>query len=224
MKLFRAVIEANDDPKKIGRVKVRIFGLHTENNENSSESFNFIKTSDLPWAEIMGGTSFGLISGVGLSSVLRQGTWVWVVLHDDNPNKPVIIGTIIGENTTDPASQYSAGSGFCDPDGEYPKSDRLNRSDMNPALDSKYLTLSVLETPSGHLIEIDDTVGEESIKVTHKSGTYINIDNEGNVTWDVVGNVNWDVAGDLNMNITGTSAITSGGNMELAAPRIDLNK
>ena len=29
MKLYRGVVEENVDPEKIGRVKVRIYGLHT---------------------------------------------------------------------------------------------------------------------------------------------------------------------------------------------------
>jgi len=266
MKMYRGVVENNNDPKKLGRAQVRIFGLHTENNENSSEVFNFIKTSELPWAEIMGGTAFGLISGVGVSSVLRNGTWVWVILQDDDPNLPIVIGTIIGENTENSSGKYLSGSGFCDPDGIFPKSDRLNRTDMHPNLDSKYLTLSTLETPSGHLIELDDTLTEEKIKITHKigtsieitndlikafhvlgsnieinndsikaihklgsnieinndiikithkSGSYVNIDASGNITWQSVGN--------LVMNINGTTTINSSGNMDLNAPRIDLN-
>lgn len=215
MKLYRAVVEDNNDPNKLGRVRVRIFGIHTVKNENSDELFNFIKTSDLPWAEIMGGNAFGLISGVGVSSVLRNGTWVWVVLYEDNPNAPVVIGTIIGKNVNDPAGQYSNGDGFCDPNGTYPKNDRLNRTDMHPTLDNKYLTLATLETEAGHLIELDDTVGDERIKVTHKSGSYVLIDKDGNMNVNVVGNLHYDV--------TGTITINSGGNYKVVAPRIDLN-
>lgn len=221
MKLFRAVVEDNNDPKKIGRVRVRVFGLHTENNENSTEEFNNIKTSDLPWAEIMGGTAFGLISGVGVSSVLRKGTWVWVIMYNDNPNKPVVIGTIIGENTT--PNVYADGVGFTDPDAVYPKSDRLNRSDMHPNLDSKYLDLSVLETASGHLIELDDTVGAENIKVTHKTGSYINIDFEGNMTIFSIKDIDLNASGG-NVNITAIDTnINSSGNVDIDGARIDLN-
>ena len=129
MKLFRAVVEDNNDPLKIGRVKVRIFGLHTQNNENSAEKFNTIKTADLPWAEVMGGTDFGLISGIGLSTVIKQGTWVWVTLNQNDPNKPIIIGTIIG--TTKTRKKYSEGEGFNDKDDVNPPDARLDESDMN---------------------------------------------------------------------------------------------
>jgi len=129
MKLYRAVVEDNLDPLEIGRVRVRIFGLHTANNENSKIKFNFISSSELPWAEVMGGTEFGLVGGIGLSSVLLQGTWVWCTLEENNPNKPVIIGTITGISKTRP--KYSAGEGFNDKDEINPFIAREEESDIN---------------------------------------------------------------------------------------------
>jgi hypothetical protein len=201
MKMFRAVVEYNNDGEKLGRVKVRIHGLHTKNNENSSE-FSAVKTTDLPWAEVMGGNQFGLISGVGVSSVLRQGTWVWVILENDNPNKPIVIGTIIGKSTV--KTEYSSGEGFNDPDGIYPKDDRLGSSDINPLTQNKYLTLAVLETESGHIIELDDTVGDERVKVTHKIGSFITMEPDGSIK---VSNSNEN--GSITINEDGTMSVTS---------------
>jgi uncharacterized protein involved in type VI secretion and phage assembly len=228
MKLHRAVVEDNNDPEKIGRVKVRIYGMHTEKNENSGE-FSSISTSDLPWAEVMGGNQFGLISGVGTSSVLRKGTWVWIVLEDENPNKPVVIGTLIGKN--DGKTDYASGDGFCDPDKVYPKDDRANRSDMNPLLDSKYQTLATLETESGHIIELDDTPNDERIKVTHKTGSYIFIDKDGNmfingvanIQYDIAGNATWNIGGNQTTNVQGETAHTTNGDTTVSAANIYLN-
>ena len=61
--LHRGVVEDNADPLKIGRVRVRIFGIHSEKNEKAGSKFEFVKTSELPWAEVMGGTGFGLRRG-----------------------------------------------------------------------------------------------------------------------------------------------------------------
>ena len=203
MKLYRGVVEENVDPEKIGRVKVRIYGLHTEN----VTGFNSVLTKDLPWAQVMGGNQFGLIGGVGISSVLRQGTWVWVILEEENPNKPIVIGTVLGKNNN------PSGDSFVDPDGNHPS--RTDRSDLHPLLDDKYPTIATLETESGHLIELDDTSGDERIKVTHRTGTYVQIDKDGNMNVNVVGNLQYDVAG--------TTTINSGGNYTVVAPRIDLN-
>lgn len=235
MKLYRAVVENNIDESKLGRVQVRIFELHTKSNENSGE-FSAISTSHLPWAEVMGGTSFGLVSGVGLSNILRNGTWVWVILENDNPNKPIIVGTIIGTNTESPVGKQSSGEGFYDPEETYPIQARVNtETDINRlarneklseeyydfpmsgyaqqetihkiindnvdvqegitdgftgadvsqtepnSLDDKseYPNSSILETHSGHVITLDDTNGNERIRVYHTTGSYIEIRPDG---------------------------------------------
>ena len=43
---FTGVVEDRDDPEKLGRVRVRCLGWH-------SESLQDIPKSDLPWAHIM---------------------------------------------------------------------------------------------------------------------------------------------------------------------------
>jgi len=224
MKMFRGVIEDNNDPLKIGRVRVRIFGLHTPNNENTGAPFNFIDSKDLPWAEVIGGTEFGLISGIGLSNILKQGTWVWVVLDHDNVNKPIIIGVIKGYSKK--RKTYKSGEGFNDKDDVYPLSARVEESDLNriarggdlsdPTYNSPhkhindnidnvsisdassganvsqteplstsdlstYPECSVLETASGHMIEIDDTPNNERLRLYHKSGSYIEIQPDGSI-------------------------------------------
>lgn len=235
LKLYRAVVENNNDETvKNGRVKVRIFGIHTEMNSSSEEEFNTIDTEHLPWAEVMGGTSFGLVGGVGLSSVLRQGTWVWVVLDHGNPNKPIIIGTITGIVSEDSKEKQSNGQGFYDPDEIYPFTARSAEADfnrharneklteesydnpvsiyaskdtvhkqINDNVDvvsindgvsgadvsqtepnslndgSEYPNVAILETHSGHQIELDDTPENERIRVYHTSGSYIEIRPDG---------------------------------------------
>lgn len=157
MNFYRAVVEDNNDPEKIGRLKVRIFGLHTANNENSNEEFNYISTNDLPWAEVMGGTAFGLNGGIGTSSILNNGTWVWVFLHDNNPNKPVIFGTIIGAHTQDPTGVYDAGKGFCDPSGTFPFPTRSSESDLNRLARNSNLDQPYYET-SPNLVGNTNTI------------------------------------------------------------------
>ena len=43
---FTGVVEDRNDPSKLGRVKVRCLGLHTESKVD-------IPTEDLPWAHVM---------------------------------------------------------------------------------------------------------------------------------------------------------------------------
>jgi len=238
IKMFRGVVEDNVDPEKIGRVQVRIFGIHTPNNENAGESFEFIKTADLPWSEVAGGTGMGLVGGVGLSSVLRKGTTVWVLLEHGDPNKAVVIGTVTGINSESSVGKASGGEGFYDPDEVYPFVARAEETDINRlargenladkyydemspvlALDttlhqqimdtldivevtdtvdaedsqadvtqtepdstsdlSVYPDNSVIETQSGHIIEFDDTVGNERVRLIHRTGSYFEIKPDG---------------------------------------------
>ena len=204
---YRAIVEDNKDPDKCKRVKVRIFGIHASNAENTS-------TEGLPWAEVMGSTDFGLISGVGVSSVLRQGTMVWVFFKNDDPNYPVVIGTVAGIHTSKPSG------GFSDPDGVYPS--RMG-SDLHPNAQSSYGSLATINTASGHLIELDDTQGSEKIKITHKTGTYIEIKPDGSIFMNTVADMDSTVAGNFKLKVTGTTEIESSGNFSVKAPRIDLN-
>jgi hypothetical protein len=245
--LFRGVVEDNNDPLQIGRVRVRIYGLHTSNNENSSEKFEFVRTVDLPWAEVMG--SFGLVGGVGLSHVLRQGTWVWVILENNDPNKPIVMGTITGVNSTSSSGKAASGEGFFDPSGVYPHDSRKteplkdngtspgeiksrsNRSDMHPKMDTNYRTNIILETESGHLIELEDTPGGERIKISHKTGSFLYIDKDGNfwfrgvkdLNFDIENNVNWNIGKNLNIKTGGTQLTESVGDYTVTAPNIFLN-
>lgn len=218
---YRAVVEDNKSPNKDGRVKVRVFGVHDENNENSNK-FNSVSLDDLPWAEVIGSNEFGLVSGIGLSSILKQGTWVWVFFSQNDFNYPVIIGTIQGKCTIDPTGKFSSGKGFFDPDEQFPYNDRLNEYDqnrlqrvekldqtihkkINDTLDTpvisdsfsgadvsqtepnslsdktKYTYNNVLETESGHVIELDDTSGNERIRLYHRTGSYMEMRPDGSI-------------------------------------------
>ena len=244
MRLYRAVVEDNNDPEKIGRVKVRIHGLHTAANATAGLEFGFIDSDALPWAEVMGSTGFGLVSGVGLSSVLRNGTWVWVMLENDNPNKPVVMGVLIGKN-----SAAAGTGGFGDPDGVYPKTSalpdptatvsgstvtaasgaasRATRSDMHPLMDADYLNTTVIETPAGDLLYM----GANTFKITHHSGTSIVIGGDGSVTVTTIKNATVTAAADITLNAGanfkcktgGTTTFESAGNFKVTAPKINLN-
>jgi len=97
--------------------------------------------------------------------------------------------------------------GFYDPDCEFPKQGYKNENSINKAargsstvnidiggghpgvsisraetLPSVYPYNDVKETPSGHIISLDDTVGNERITFKHRTGAGIEIDPDGRVT------------------------------------------
>lgn len=86
---FIGVVEDNKhDPLKLGRVRVRAFGIH-------SPYLNQVEIDDLPWATVIVPATEGGISGVGRSpNGIEQGAWVAGFFMDEEQQNPVIFGTI----------------------------------------------------------------------------------------------------------------------------------
>lgn len=83
------VVEDRMDPEKLGRVRVRIFGYHTESKE-------LLPTKDLPWAVPIQPITSAAISGIGSSPLGPvEGTWViGFFLDGHDMQQPAIFGTI----------------------------------------------------------------------------------------------------------------------------------
>lgn len=74
---FEGIVEGRNDPAMIGRVRVRIFGLHNED-----------KTETLPWAQVL-----LPVTGFRTSVVPKEGEWVFGYFQDGkNRQHPVILG------------------------------------------------------------------------------------------------------------------------------------
>lgn len=120
MKFYKGVVEDNKDPLKASRVRVRIFEIHSDNILD-------VPTDTLPWATVDAPTVFGgLHQGIGVSSVIDNGTWVRIYLEDESTSAPVVVSIIPGIHTV-----KDEGVGFTDPTGVYPLLSRLNEPDMN---------------------------------------------------------------------------------------------
>lgn len=82
---FTGVIEGRDDPAKLGRLRVRIIGLHTDDT-------NIVPTEDLPWAQIL-----RPVSSAENFSLPKDGEWVFGFFQDGhNSQIPVITGVYPG--------------------------------------------------------------------------------------------------------------------------------
>lgn len=85
---FIGTVENNLDPLKMGRVQVRIAGVHSNNEED-------IRTYDLPWAQCVLPTTEGGISGIGRMPQLQPGAQVTGFFLDNESSQiPLIIGSI----------------------------------------------------------------------------------------------------------------------------------
>ena len=123
---FQGVVEDNNDPEKIGRVRVRCLGIHTEDKET-------LPTEDLPWSMVMMPTTSASVSQVGHSpSGLLKGSWVVGFFRDgESCQEPVVMGSFHGYPTERPNTDL----GFCDPTGtnpveiNEPDTSRISRGD-----------------------------------------------------------------------------------------------
>ena len=116
--MYYGVVEDRLDPKKMGRVRVRIAGIHSPNLQE-------IPTASLPWATVMTPTTSPSASGVGQTPFLVEGSWVVVLFNDEMLQDPVVIGSIPGY----PSEKRSPNVGFSDPNNEYPR--WQNESDLS---------------------------------------------------------------------------------------------
>lgn len=230
---FIGVIEDIDDPLMLGRVRVRIIN----HNDNGTPT----PVEDLPWSSLSGldGDGFGwsptwLQVGTKVNGHYMDGATKRVPIVDSSfwtipsmdINKHGVHRLARGENSItkellgpEPESPYSA----------------------------KYPFNKVLNTPGGHVIELDDTPDGERIHIYHKSGSYIEIDFEGRMVRKSVGNDVTVVAKDSEVHVEGNANVyikgnatmkvdgnyssevagdvtwKAGGNMKFEAARIDLN-
>lgn len=121
-RIYEGVVEDIADPEQLGRVRVRVLGLHTENLDD-------IPTDTLPWAMTIQPTNSPSSGGIGSSGTgLLNGAFVTLYFRDFPENQqPVIIGSLLGM----PIEKRPAGVGFQDPTGFLPKEDRLGEPDVN---------------------------------------------------------------------------------------------
>jgi uncharacterized protein involved in type VI secretion and phage assembly len=222
-KVYRGVIEDNDSPLKDGRVRVRIFGLHSDDKV-------LVPTSSLPWAEVMQSLAFGYGTGVGITSIPRKGTWVFLFLEEDNPNYPIVIGAVNG--TPQKSSEY-----------ELPVSDRINQNDVNDLAIPGYPNDHVIETLAGHIIEIDDSLGNERIRIQHTNGNEVLLNNSGitvtsvkdrteitagkflqtvlnTITINSTGAIQINTSESVNINSNGRTTVKANGDMNLSTAQV----
>ena len=111
---FVGVVEDRQDPKYLGRVRVRCLGYHTDNNDQ-------LPSADLPWAHPMNPITSATVSGVGQTPLgVVEGTWVVGFFQDGaEAQQPIIIGTLPGSPDSLPVV---GGAGFSDNvNAAYPK-------------------------------------------------------------------------------------------------------
>ena len=167
--ITRAKVVNNNDPKKIGRIQVRVPSFHGV-PELTTRS---IKDEDLPWATpcLYGGCG----QDFGSFIVPVPGTFVWLMFEDNDVEKPIYLGGVpsIGSgipkkiNKLDgfesPQQQWITEPGVSD----VPQDVFEGKSTGVPERNVIY------KSQKGHTIMCDDTDGEESLTIIDRLGQLI---------------------------------------------------
>lgn len=201
------VVDIND-PIQLGRIKVRIYGIH-------SESTIDIPDADLPWAQTTTPLTEGGTSEWGNPLGIQVGALVFGLFMDgQNSQMPLVLGSLPkyegpdrdiksvnrlarGENTITKTPDGTIGEPAASYNAEYPHN-------------------KVTQTTSGHVIEIDDTPDAERIHIFHKSGTFVEMRPNGDVVTQQKNG--WkSVTGNDKMHVTNDMDLIIGGNLNLTA-------
>ena len=129
---YTGVVEDRNDPLFMGRVRVRIYGLHTDDKL-------LIPTPDLPWSEVLMPVTAPALSGLGMSPHgLVEGSTVMGIFRDEKDMQDfVVIGSLFGRpsnkwkipnNDASKAVSRDADKGFNDPR-------RPSRGDYDSSID-----------------------------------------------------------------------------------------
>lgn len=113
---YYGIVEDRNDPLQIGRVRVRVYGIHTENK-------SLIATPDLPWSQVILPTTSAGLSGFGTQHGLVEGSTVVGFFRDETDMQDfIVLGSVAGipadgykKDEEDKLKKRTPDEGFSDP-------------------------------------------------------------------------------------------------------------
>ena len=238
---FIGVVKNINDPLELGRVQVKIFGIHEGTKED-------IPDADLPYAQVVMPISEGGVKGLGNTVGIQVNARVFGIFLDGKHSQdPLVLGSLPKiEEESDGAIKDVTTSQLARGTNTLSKSSNSIIDEPQSPYKAAYPSNAVHQTSSGHVIEIDDTDGYERIHIFHKSGTFIEMHGNGDVvthhkngfrtaTGDdklhVTGNLDFVVEGDCNFSVKGLMNLTALDNInifsnaavDIEGTKVDLN-
>ena len=204
---FIGVVADRDDPEKTGRVRVRAYGVHDQDEV-------LVPTPTLPWAIVlMPGMSPSLKQvGISPTGLVVGSTVVGFFLDGKGATLPVVFGVLPGKGDI---SQLATGV------------NTINKELLGPEPASFYRAQypfnKVVTTESGHIFEVDDTPNFERIHNYHTSGTYEEIAPSGTRVNRIVGEDYEIVQRNKTVYIQGNLNLVVKGNVTITTPNATIN-
>ena len=203
-----------EDPIQLARIQVRVFGVHGPE----------IADEDLPWAQTVtplteGGTTF-----FGNPLGVQPGAHVWGIFTDGQSSQcPLVYGSLPKYEPTDDDSYEKSVSKLArgvQTDSYEPDSIINEPADPYAAV---YPHNLVYKTTAGHVKEYDNTPDATRIRELHQSGTFYQINHDGDLVTHIVrdnykvviGNEGVHISGNVNVFIDKSSTVNIGENSHI---------
>ena len=211
---FIGKVVSNEDPAELGRIRVRIEGIHSDNTID-------IPDEDLPWAQVVIPITEGGTGGFGNNVGIQVNARVFgIFLDGTNSQLPMVLGSLPrldgaaeGGRTT---SQQARGT------NTIPTNPDNKIDEPADPYQAKYPYNAVHATRSGHVIEVDDTPDHERIKIYHTSGTFVEFHPNGDVVTQLKNGFR-SVIGNDKIHVTGNLNIIADGDITIEGKTINLN-
>jgi hypothetical protein len=195
------VIDATNDPKKLGRVRVRVRGVDDNKQEDQITQ----------WASCVTPTTSASYRGIGDTPSLIEGSEVFGFFGDNNGHEVrVILGSLPQQPDDENTNALSLEARGKNPN----QLEKIHPVEPDSAFSAEYPFNRVIRSRKGHLIELDDTDGGERIHIYHTSGTSIEMAPDGRLTIRNPGDSFELVGGVKNIAVAGDAEITVGGNLK----------
>ncbi|RMG39978.1 MAG: hypothetical protein D6732_03520 [Methanobacteriota archaeon] len=171
------VVEDRNDPMKMGRVRVRIFGIHSDKLVLDEKSGEGIPVDGLPWAHPIMPITSASMNGIGDAPIGPvEGTWVFgVSLDGDKFQMLAYLGTLPGNPDTEPQQ-----SGFFDTEGGIKAADRPKRPDDQV---EKYPKKAYLNEPDTNRLARNEKISQTIVDKKKKS-VDTNVSTSTGQTWN----------------------------------------
>ena len=134
---FLGTVVSIQDPLQLGRIRVRIFGVHTADT-------NDIEEGDLPWAQVVVPITEGGSSGIGTNLGIKPQAQVYGVFLDGaNSQLPLVLGSIPKYERNMTTSNRSSNASIPDEvqhDGFVDSRSYIKNKETAGQVDEKYLS------------------------------------------------------------------------------------
>jgi hypothetical protein len=168
--LYLGTVEKNQDPEKLGRIKVRVPLVHGV----SGGTAGYISVDDLPWAYPMGLPSGGSALSGGCSWLPEPGDQVAVQFLDGEPENPVWSWFM---QTIDQAKSFKLHS-YAGSPGPVGKPDRSVWTRYGHAIEWNAAGL-IATTQHGYRLVLTDGDAEDGeVMLSTAAGQHLNLDDE----------------------------------------------